>query len=39
MYGEMQGIVGASLPQVSSLELKALNPASEVRGKTRREDE
>ena len=32
MYGEMQGIVGASLPQVSSLELKALSEGSEGSG-------
>jgi len=25
MYGEMEGIIGASLPQIKSLELKSLS--------------
>jgi len=30
MYGDMQGIIGASLPEIKSLELKALTDETEV---------
>ena len=30
MYGDMQGIIGASLPEIKSLELKALTDEIEV---------
>jgi len=30
MYGDMQGIIGASLPEIKSLELKSLTDETEV---------
>jgi hypothetical protein len=30
MYGDMQGIIGASLPEIKNLELKSLTDETEV---------
>ncbi|MFZ0964384.1 MAG: DUF2130 domain-containing protein [Terriglobia bacterium] len=34
MYGDVQGIIGASLPEIKSLDLKALAPADETNSTT-----
>ena len=31
MYGDMQGIIGASLPEIKSMDLKALTPAEDAK--------